>query len=645
MRHEDDVVVNRALPAIATGVDPSEEGERHLKQALLASVFGNSNKPPDIPVPVASSVDLPPCKEDFQLPEEYIIFDRSDAELIDDTIEYDGDYIDDEFAKKASVRIEDVELAMDCLEKSQGHDETLISWSAAHPRLTESFPTFNENQRRIYYDHWHCRREAHKHSFLRFFQAPPDPSDPDQSVAFRPRDREAGAAIAHRMNTYDNYRRAKILRDEVIMLRQLVADVVQREQVKSQALSLRLLAQRFNVTVNAGPQIDNVIRYVFASDVEPVLVFNSQRAPTNPLAPHPQTFVPCRGLNLPHDFHIEKRRLATDKIPKKTRKKVKQAEKRPQKDMLTVSEGPDRLITTGPPNYDLFGFDEHGNRFLKLMRCFSGGFNNYGVSPYDHRVFAAASERNTVRDLPREPRAINFPSREIKFGTRSRRMSRGGKVGPRFVSPDEMKRDILGERHVLQPNDCNDVSRKMKRVIRVRGRVGRGGRILFDRVPFERERGVKAASYPASVDMGGVYTAGLPLDAATRVSEETSHGGLGKIAQLTPPSILDTQDGPFSETSPLIRKLVPSLKPMMETTRGVGLDLDVLNYWPRRKYGGRSGCEDDASGTTNIHSRGEESVAELSPQSSISSIEEVRGDDIRRLPSYLPRDECFIDDV
>jgi len=40
LRHEDNVLVSRTLTAMATGMDPAEEEERHLQQDLLASVMG-----------------------------------------------------------------------------------------------------------------------------------------------------------------------------------------------------------------------------------------------------------------------------------------------------------------------------------------------------------------------------------------------------------------------------------------------------------------------------------------------------------------------------------------------------------------------------------------------------------------------------
>lgn len=634
-------MVNRALPTIATGVDPSEEEERHLQQALLASVFGNSQKSPDIPVPVVTTVQPPSYKSTFKLPDHYIVFDRTDAEFLLETVEYDADFNDNSFAKDNDISVGDVEIAMDVLEKAQAHEEALISPSTATAPLAHSLPNISESQRKELYNHWHHRRSQHNRPFLRIFQPPPDPNNTDPSVAFRPRDREAGSTIAHRMNTLDNFRRASTLRDELVMLRQLLSDVVNREKLKVSHLSLRLLHQRIKVAESAGPNLDTIIRYVFPADLEPVITVNSQPSQSTTTNAHsesnaaPQAIIPCRWLNLPSDIKVVKVRLAVDKPVKKTRKRNKAVDKRASRDSLGAGVVAERTRTSFQHAVDTFGFDEYGNRFLKLMRCFSGGFNNYGVSPYDHRVFSAASERNTVREVLQQPRAVNFPSSAIKFGrpVGTTRFRSGGKVGPNFLTAKQIKQDILSNRPT-KPSLQADTP-KPRRVVRVRGRVGRGGRIILDRVVYEREHGTKAASYPGSVEMGGVYTAGIPLEVADTAAPNAPLGTMGKVALLAPPRGGDNSKT-LSPMTALAQALIPPLKSMNEVAQGIGAEVDAINYWPRRSR------DSHQQYTRTKENQGKVVATADVGMVDINEAELVSNEAIRGLPSYAPRSDIFL---
>lgn len=648
LRNEDDVVVNRALPTIATGVDPSEEEERHLQKALLASVVGNRNAELDIPIPVYSAVKPPVYTSSFSLAEGYLIFDRSDADLIEDVVEYDADHEDDSFAKSNDVPIADVEVAMDNLEKLQAHGDKLMQWSAAKSSLADAFPKLSEHVREKVFKHWYQRREKHGRPFLRFYQPPPDPNDNDPAVAFRPRDREAGAAVAQRMNTYDNFRRASVLRDDLIQYRTLLAEIKKREQIKANILSMRLLQQRLMVTSGGGSRIDSIIRAVFPTDSEPVITYG------NPSSPVPQTtgptigIVPCRGLDLPDTVAVETRRLSNDKNTKKSRRRTKATERRPGKEFLGSNAQPERTAVSGiQSGVDTFGFDEHGNRFLKHMRYFAGGFMNYGVSPYDHRVFAAASERNTVRALPREPQAVSFPNPAIRFARSLDRDSRGGKIGRRNVPPQISSSLLPQTRRASATQSEEPPVKKRRPVMRVRGRVGRGGRIMFDRVVYERERGVKAASYPASVEIGGVYTGDVPLDAARKLSEHANIGYLGELNRLALQGRDDDNDeentpGETSQENRLARKLVAPLKPMVEVASACEGDTEVVKYWPRRRRHSSRGKH--RPGMNRLNAVGEDGPrAVVSVEGSPKDVISTNG--LRSLPAYAPRNDNLIEEL
>ena len=88
------------------------------------------------------------------------------------------------------------------------------------------------------------------------------------------------------------------------------------------------------------------------------------------------------------------------------------------------------------------------------------------------------------------------------------------------------------------------------------------GRIILDRVTYEPEKGVKAASYPASIEMGGVYTGGLPLEHLAEVLGDE----FGEKAW-------DAQE----------RKLIQPFKPMIPAKRKSSKNRTEDMYWPTKK--------------------------------------------------------------
>lgn len=604
LRNEDDVVVNRALPAVATGVDPAEEEERHLQQALLASVFGDTKTAPaDIPVPVVAPVEPPTISgAPFRRPDQYIMFDRSDHDLEDACIEYDADHKDENFVKRINtarangphLNLDTLERAMDAMEKAQGRSEdqeVLVAYAAVRSLLSELASSIPEAVRRELHTHWLKRRTEEKTPFLRIYQKPPDPGNNDPSVAFRPRDRDSNGGAGRRMNTYDNFRRATILRTELKTLLDILDKVVEREETKELLLGVKLLEQRAAATSDGGQRIESVNRSIFSGEQEPVACYGP---------PQMQVLVPCRGLRLPAEIKVVQKRLSVgpgDKMSKKNRRRLASKNAADKlRGSRELSAGGDARVS-GPgfsTGVDTFGFDEHGNKFLKHMRYFAGGFMNYGVSPYDHRVFAAASERNTVRVLPREPRPVNFPGPQVRFGSLrdTNKIHRGAKIGSRseIITSSDVCADIVGEKRMAAEafKGSGIHRRRAGSTYRTRARVGRGGRIILDRVMFERERGVKAASYPASVEMGGVYTAGIPLDAAKEVGKVVEKGEMGRILELGGEFEEEGWGGETGDME-LARKMIPALQPMMQLSSGIGVEPNVVNFWPRRKKRAKGG--------------------------------------------------------
>jgi hypothetical protein len=696
LRNADDVVVSRALPQVGTGVEAAELEERHLQQALLASVYGEdakNSKAFDIPIPVFEVVQLPSCpaKPPFVRPlDAYIMFDKSDEDLENSFVDYDGDHVDEAFVAKYNLAhkkqpvpldMDGLERAVDALEKLQGRalageeevepdsvvdkldpkkgpaaaapvakkketSESLIQFSQVRSELVNILPTCTDSGRRELHSHWTGRRLAHGGPFHRLYVRAPATDDPNPGVAFRPRGNEDGGG-GRRMNTYENFKRARLLRDEFEVLRSVMNSVLERERLKAEQLALSALYTRIQCVASGGARLASISRNIVVAEREGFSIGDGDA----------KIAVSCRGLAVDLPVNVEDELNRVPFGPEKA--KTKKAKRKSAGGGAGRADGKIGVPSTsidgsgsalGPSGdggrdgtvdgkgvprqvplvaqqlgVDSYGYDDHGNRFLKHMRYFAGGFMNYGVCPYDHRVFAAASERNTVKDHPCEPKPFIFPSPEVKFGRRGQPV--GGKTRPRMhgdppvTAPPPGQPTLhddtgrLGTKRPLGPEYGAGASKRRRRPIKVRARVGRGGRIFLDRVVFEAERGVKAASYPASVEMGGVFTAGLPIEMAERVAtEEAEYGTLGWVEDLA--------------GSADHHALVGPLQPMVSLAEG-RIDADGREvYWPSRKA-----AHKDEMAQIETENNDCFAIEHVSSKSMPAS----RPEELRKLPAYASR--------
>jgi len=271
----EDAVVSRALPEVSTGVEEAEMEERHLKQALMASIWNGGSKRPelDIPIPVFRELEPVVTKADdgtnssawFTMTPEYILTSRGDKLGADDgghegefpVIEYEADFEDERWMKSMQQKSEGkrelgnctmdtVELLFDILERIQKSEKELLSLQKCeeNQRWKKSATEFI---RHAIYHHWADRRHRRGKPFLRHFQEPPRPNNTDMSVAFRPRENEQTASRERsRKNTYDNYRKLAILRDDMENLLDIINLVNQREQGKKilYQMTIRAICKR-----------------------------------------------------------------------------------------------------------------------------------------------------------------------------------------------------------------------------------------------------------------------------------------------------------------------------------------------------------------------------------------------------------------
>ena len=674
LRNEDDVVVSRSLPQIASGVDPLEEGEQHLQQILHASVYGSTaTKRVDIPIPVFSKVQRVQYSQRkggvFRRPPTYINFDKSDRDLEHATIDYDADYEDEEFLKTYNAQqstkskplsLGVLEMAMDVLEKQQGtleieETKSTLPYQSVKNALTSVLASFPESCRRAIFSHWSKRREQHKPSFLRLYQRQPDPSDPNPSVAFRPRDKDAAAANGRRLNTYENFKRAQNLRADLGTLKQMFVNLIEREKVKAELLAIACVRARLQLITQGGPRIELIARRFIASSKHAVIL-PPGAPPTHTALAADDIKLPLNSLQivpLPEDaLQASLAAIAAEKVPKKVvrRSATRGATEKNRTESENIAEtARANARAVGQAIVDNYGFDDFGNRFLKQLRYFAGAFLHYGVSPYDHRVFTAASERNTVREQVNDPHPFTFPSPQVEFAQlpedrasrikSARKAFELSKQGKLYSPGNETNED---EKDNLLLGQSNPKRRRLEPPMRVRGRVGRGGRIIFDRVTYERDRGFKAASYPASVEAGGVYTGGLPIEAAPRLFKSgIKEGGLGSLALLQPVPLDDNTD----DTPDDYRTLIRPLKPVSQVTSGVMQSNGTVSYWPHRR--GESGGKRGRGGKTRPPSRRTIPDNEEGNSSSPNSGMQIRSTTkaIRSLPAYAPQSVPLVADV
>jgi len=534
--------VARALPAISTGVDKLEESETHLQKALMASMFGDDRRKIELEIPIPIVHEIPQEQRVhislWSRPSSYIRSEKTDEELIKVTVDYEADHFDEKWvetlnqnpAYKYKVTLSEFEVLMDKLEKAQGFGTELLPYAVMKSHLGSISA---ENVRKEIYEYWLSRRKSKGKSFLRYFEPPPDVNDPNPAIAFRPVEKENNANRQRaRSNTQDSYKKMLALRRDFEHLRTLLEQVSKRERLKKEtALSQLAFCKKSSELAVMYPKLLNAI-----------------------------------------DPSRKKRRTVPGATPAAITDGVAGAAPPSGGPSGQTSPMADSERRRFPLGVDSLGFDETANRFFLHMRYFAGGFAGHGVSPYDHRVLTAASTRNTAVDPTCQ--MVDFPSKALDFARPVKQQRPGaGKWAP-WLNNDQRAFDSRGDHVVTNPPnatgfvsengfakagpshsrpeipsrastraehsapqdhmwtwpvspgvsssptssytsglDTGGIFRVPKRPIRVRPRLGRGGRIILDRVSATESLADKALnSYHSSTRAGGAYTGGVPLE-------------------------------------------------------------------------------------------------------------------------------------
>mmetsp|Transcript_11314 Transcript_11314/g.16621 ORF Transcript_11314/g.16621 Transcript_11314/m.16621 type:complete len:541 (-) Transcript_11314:27-1649(-) len=201
----------------------------------------------------------------YKMPTSYVRYQRVTADDLEDTLEYLVDAEDEVWLLNNSkfggaskntteedgteqarpqLRLEDLEMMMDTMEKATGF-ETIITVNQAEraivkkiPNLLQTFPTKAragvvalKHVIEGAYSYWVQKRSKLKRPLLRRFWPVTASDDTNPHLVFRPREKEKYKLRKKRQNDMDAFRKMKKLRKDFEKLRVLMELVKRREKV------------------------------------------------------------------------------------------------------------------------------------------------------------------------------------------------------------------------------------------------------------------------------------------------------------------------------------------------------------------------------------------------------------------------------
>lgn len=253
-------VVNRGVPELPSGMEPEEEEEAHIsgaiqRRAVNGEEEAHGHRPastePEIPVPgcrYVAAYEEEAHPVEFRRPESYLLYIEKTPEELDEQVEYDLDDEDLEFCSRREavslgLSAELLEFILDRCEKETGYrDGQLVSLSELEAELRERFPQRFQELRpgvlQAAYSYWRAKREPLVCPLLYRFLRPPAFDDPNPYRAFRPRERQSRqkrqAPVAR--NDLAALQRMRQLRRDLERARQLLDAVQRRERLKREQL-------------------------------------------------------------------------------------------------------------------------------------------------------------------------------------------------------------------------------------------------------------------------------------------------------------------------------------------------------------------------------------------------------------------------
>eukprot|EP00736_Rhodelphis_marinus_P013718 Rmarinus@m.4201 len=458
--HDNDLEVHdegdiRSLPTVPVGMDAQEQQEIHLQQAIKAALTLDSKAPKDAAIPVPS-VELVPGYRDllkkWTQPQEYIVFkELSETEYLEKEVFYELDkddlrWLGEYNAKKTpkqKIAEDDFERALDRLDKEAFNTK---AENGILPRGSEKVLSIGKSHAPIVLDYYNEKREKLKRALLRHHRPPPDINDPNPALTFRSREKERQQPqrkTLRRRDDSQSYEKLRRMRHEFERARTLLELIKKRERVKKDMVLTQTDCLRAELALVPGiadiadptrrfpreaPQPRKIsLRLKFDGMVRNKSQWDeaSEDADSNA-----DSDVSDEAYLPPHETSRKRKR--------KRRREAAAAEGLARTTSESVyddlMEEDDECDSIPPPSYPPIKMSHFACGRFHQPRVFSGSYPRFLRYP------------NHLRSNPRS-RLIHPPKETAKFCKFS----------------------------------CRD-----RGDLRVRGRVGRGGRVIFDVAPRNR---------------------------------------------------------------------------------------------------------------------------------------------------------------
>lgn len=327
--YEEIIKLAVTVPKIATGMDPEDEEEKHIREAIKRSLNAQAN-PSDyaIPTPTFKIVEEPE-EPPFERKTSYYHFHIPTQDELDAMVEYDLDDSDCEWLEQYNKELkggrrlseDGLEFIIDRLEKAHCYSKSkaLTQVQAEKVLAEDSTHKVPPNHVGPVYKHWMKKRKGRKQPLLERFHEPPAFDDPSPLVAFRPREpfSKQLKKTGNRKNDKIAYNKMTQLRREFERSRMLLEMIKKREKLKRDQIQIAF--ELFELRLKEGvPLMDDPRELEFEREwqrerereramLTPAAAALAGGRPPAPAAKRPKTIVKLtHGQVFPEDFRPTK---------------------------------------------------------------------------------------------------------------------------------------------------------------------------------------------------------------------------------------------------------------------------------------------------------------------------------------------------
>ncbi|XP_049568445.1 enhancer of polycomb homolog 2 isoform X2 [Orcinus orca] len=441
----DCVSINRAVPQMPTGMEKEEESEHHLQRAISAQqVFREKKESMVIPVPEAeSNVNYYNrlYKGEFKQPKQFIHIQPFN--LDNEQPDYDMDSEDETLLNRLNRKMEikplQFEIMIDRLEKASSNQ--LVTLQEAKLLLNE-----DDYLIKAVYDYWVRKRKNCRGPSLipQIKQEKRDGStNNDPYVAFRRRT-EKMQTRKNRKNDEASYEKMLKLRREFSRAITILEMIKRREKTKRELLHLTLevVEKRYHLG-DYGGEILNEVK----------INRSEKELYATPATHHNGNHHKVQECKTKHPHHLSLKEEASDVVRQK-----KKYPKKPKAEALLASQQP------APETLPVI--------------------NKSDIKQYDFH----SSDEDEFPQVPSpisEPEEENDPDGPCAFRRRAGCQyyaPRLDQTNHSFENSELVDLDKLRYRHCLTmltvPRRCIGFARR---------RIGRGGRVIMDRISTEHD--------------------------------------------------------------------------------------------------------------------------------------------------------------